>query len=879
MSLAPGTRLGAYEIVSALGAGGMGEVYRARDTRLGRTVALKVLPTDSISSETARARFQREAKVVSQLSHPHICTLFDVGQDEGIDFLVMELVEGETLHARLGSGPLPVAEVIRLGAQIADALDRAHRQGIVHRDLKPGNVMLTRSGIKLLDFGLARTLAVEEPVEGLSGVNTATAPMTAAGTVLGTLQYMAPEQLEGRPADSRSDIFALGCVLYEMLTARRAFDGPTAAAVASEILKGDVASLGSTRADCPPALASLVEGCLARDPDDRWQSAHDVARQLGALATTPAPASMRAAPASRWRWAPWVVAAVAFAVAVFALVRPRPEPPPAAGPVRFALPPPEGHTFAGWSEAVTFSISPDGRTLAFVAVSEGVRRLYLRSLSSLEAQPLEGTDGAMAAFWSPDGKSLGFFADRKLKRLDIGSGAPVTICSVRPGAGITGTWGSDGQILFASIEGEAIFRVPAAGGDPEPLIPRDLEAGVQRVVWPSFLPDGRRFLYLVRRTDRTYRIFLAGPDGRGREVRSSNSFAHYVDPGYLLFAVDGTLLAQRFSAETGQVSGDPIAITESVACFSSTGFAAFAVSRSGVLAYASGGDRARLAWFDGSGHRESLDATASMLWVRITPDGTRALFNRPDPRTGNLDIWALDLTRGVESRVTTDPGTETWGLVLPDGSLVYSDTPGPSPQLFRRDPGAAEPRALVPAGSFQQVQDVTPDAKTIVYAERIGYGAWDLFSVPAEGGTPTPLLTTPFDEGDLRLSPDGRLAAFVSTETGRPEVFVSPFPRLDERVRVSQGGAYSPRWSHGGSELFYVSGDRRLMSVDIGRGTPPVIGSPRALFRLEGKYRWASFDVARDGRFLAIVPEVLASEMPLTVVVDALPGSREVSIH
>jgi eukaryotic-like serine/threonine-protein kinase len=881
MSLAAGTRLGPYEILGPLGAGGMGEVYRARDTRLDRTVAVKVLPTQTIPSDEVRNRFEREAKAISQLSHPHICTLFDVGRAEDTDFLVMELLEGETLQARLARGPLPVEQVLRTGVEIASALEMAHRRGIIHRDLKPGNLMLTRAGIKLLDFGLARTIAPALGSAALSEVRTTTVPtaITAQGAILGTLQYMAPEQLEGKPADARTDIFALGGVLFEMTTGQRAFGGPTAAALASEILRGEVPALTSLRRDSPPALERLVSACLAKDPDERWQSAHDVKLQLAALSgAPPAAAAEAAAPASR-RFLPWVVAAIASGVAAAMLLR-RPAPPAeTARQIRFALPPPEGGRFAGWTEATTYTLSPDGSTLAFIATDTKGRRIFLQPLSSLHAKALEGTEGALAAFWSPDGKSLGFFADEKLKRLDLGSGAAVPICNVRSGSGITGTWGADGQILFASIEGNAIFRVSTAGGEPVAERQRQPEAGIQRVVWPSFLPDGKRYLYLIRRPDRTYRIMFAEMGGTAREVRPSDSFAQYVAPGYLVFAREGALLAQRFDATTGRVEGEPVAIAEPVMSFTTVGWASFAVSAHGVLAYASPGNRARLHWFDRTGHDEALESTASMLWVRFSPDGRRALFNREDPRTGNLDIWSLDLARGVESRVTSDPDTETYGLLLPDGSLVYSEPRGASPQLFRRNLGTGETREVVPEGSFQIAQDVTPDARTLVFAERLGYGAWDLFQVALAGGPAQPLLATPFDEIDLRLSPDGRFAAFVSNEPGRGEVYVAPFPKLGERTRVTQEGASGPRWSRDGRELFYVTADRRLVAVPVRTGASIELGTPHTLFALPSKYRWASYDVAPDGRFLAIVPEALASEQPLTVVVNWMADLRTPPSH
>jgi Tol biopolymer transport system component len=853
----------------------MGEVYKARDTRLDRSVALKVLPTDSIPTEDARRRFEREAKAVSQLSHPHICTLFDVGREGGIDFLVMELVDGETLQSRLGLGALPLTDVLRYGVEIADALDRAHRSGIAHRDLKPGNVMVTKSGVKLLDFGLARAIAPAFPGGAAAELKTATAyaPVTHEGAIVGTLQYMAPEQLEGKAADARSDVFALGCVLHEMTTGKRAFEGSSAAAVASSILRVDAAPLASLRVDAPPALGDVVRNCLIKDPDERWQSAHDVKLVLeGLKAKAPAAPSGRVG-SSRTLWLAWAVAAVAAGVAAATLLRTQPAPEPFRS-VRFQIPPPVGSKFAGWAEATTFALSPDGATLAFVATDAKGRRVYLRDLSSLEAKPLEGTEGAQSAFWSPDGKAIAFFADSKLKRIELGSGAPVPICDVRPGVGITGTWGAGGQILFASIEGEAIFRVKSEGGAPEKVCEPDIAAGVLKVRWPSFLPDGTRYLYLIRKADRRSRIMLGEPGRPGREVREADSFAHYLAPGYLVFAREGTLLAQRFDVDRAQVSGEPIAVAEPVASFATTGWASFAVSPNGVLAYASDANRARLGWFDRGGRQQALDSAAAALWVRFSPDGRRALFNRANARTGNLDIWALDVARGVETRLTSDADTESFGLLLPDGDLVDSESRGASPQLIRRNLATGETRELTTPGSFQIVQDATPDGKTLVFAERIGHGAWDMFAVDSSGGPAQPLLQTPFEEDDLRLSPDGRSAAFTSTEPGRREIYVAPFPRLGERVRVTQDGAYSPRWSRDGKELFYLTPDRKLVAVSVSVSIPPVLGAPRALFTMQGPYRWASFDVAPDGRFLAIVPESLAAEQPLTVLVGVLGQAR-----
>jgi len=873
MSLTAGARLGPYEVLALLGAGGMGEVYKARDTRLDRAVALKVLPTHTIPTEAARQRFEREARAISQLTHAHICALYDVGRQGETEFLVMELVEGESLQARLARGPLPLPEVLRHGAEIAGALERAHKSGIAHRDLKPANVMLTKSGIKLIDFGLARSLEQALPASGSEAATaTAHAALTREGAILGTPQYMAPEQLEGRPADARTDVFALGGVLHEMVAGKPAFSGPSVAALASEILRAEAPPLTTLRAECPPALERVVRACLAKDPDERLQSAHDVKLLLEGLMDGPHASPRPPATRAHAVRLPWAVAALALLLAAASLLLRTPAPRPAAtGSVRFQVPPPAGGVFVGWSEATTFSFSPDGRTLAFSAVEGGVSHIYLRPLDSLEAKPLPGTEGGRSAFWSPDGKALAFFTDRQLKRLELGAGAPVTVCSVRPGAGITGTWGADGQILFASIEGDAIFAVKSEGGEPQKL--HETAAGVLRVSWPSFLPDGRRYLYLSRSPERVYMIMLGEPGRAPRPVRVTESLAQYLAPGYLVFVRDGTLLAQRFDIERARLSGEPIAIAEPVAEFASPGWAAFAASTTGAVAFQSPGERAHLAWFDRAGRRQALESTASVITLRLSPDGGRALFNRADPRNGNLDIWALDLARGVESRITSDPDTEAYGLLMPDGSLVYSDPRGRAPRLFRRDLATGETRPLLPEGGFQIVDDYTPDGRTLVYGER-DEGSWDLFTVPATGGEGNPLLRTPFNETDLRLSPDGRYAAFVSTEPGRPEVYVAPFPRLAERVRVTKSGARAPRWSRDGRELVFMTADRRLASVWVRTGASLELGPEQTLFALEGRYGWATYEVARDGRFLAIVPEAISGEVPITVVLDPLAASR-----
>ena len=742
--------------------------------------------------------------------------------------------------------------------------------------------------MKLLDFGLAK--AITPLLSGFDAgeLETAHAPsdLTQEGTLLGTFPYMAPEQIEGKAADTRTDIFALGAVLYEMATGRRAFAGSTQAALAAAILTGEPKAMSSLQPTTPPALDRLVRTCLAKDPDERWQTAHDVGLQLAAMAEdgSLAPADVAARPAStlRGRLVPWAVAALAVAVALGALLRPRSSPPALPRTVRFSVPLPPGRTFLDTVETVPLALSPDGSQLAFVAQEPtGVTRLWLQPLSAMEARPLEGTEGALSSFWSPDGRSLAFFAGGKLKRLDLPGGPALPLCDVRPGVGLHGTWGGDGQILFASVEGEAIYRVSTAGGAPEVAVRADPSQGDARINWPSFLPDGQRFLYLTRLRDGGGQLMLAQPGKPSRPVLPVVSTVQYVDPGYLVFAREGTLLGQRFDLASGRVAGEPFSIADPVRYFVSSGWAAFTASPNGVLAYESSNDRARLAWIDRSGRElGSVGVPADNHRVRISPDGRRALFDRRQPGLGSLDLWTVDLGHETETRLTSDPQSEIAGAWLPDQSaVIFSAARGGPPHLFRKDLATGMEKELLPAGPLQFVQDVSPDGRTAVYQERSVRGDLDVFGLPLSGERPpSPILHSPFDEWDASLSPDGRVLAFVSNESGRAEVYLTPFPGTGARTRVSLGGfrattsrpgaIHSVVWNRDGRELFYLSAGGELVAVPVRTTGDLEVGTPAVLFALKGP-TWGSFDVSADGkRFLAVVPEVVANEQPLTVVLN-----------
>ena len=881
MVLEKGARLGPYEIIAPLGAGGMGEVYKAKDTRLDRVVAVKVLPGRHAEDPAMRERFEREARMVSALAHPSICALYDVGEQEGTHFLVMEYMEGETLAARLARGPLPLDQALRVAAEIAVALAAAHRRGIVHRDLKPGNVMLTKGGPKLLDFGLAKLHAASHGILDLAGLETVSGPLTEAGAIVGTLHYMAPEQLEGREVDARSDVFAFGCLLYEMVSGSRAFEGKSQASVIGAILHSEPATLSSLQPLTPPALDRLVRVCLAKDPEARWQSARDAGLQLEAIAEggpVPRPAERAS---RRGAWRPWLVAGLALAVAAAALLRWGSLGRPTARPIRFTLAPPEGGAFGYRFEGAYLAVSPDGSRLAYTASDpHHGQRLWLRTLDALEAQALPGTEGATSVFFSPDGRSLGFFAESKLKRLDLAGGAPVGVCDVAAGGGTSGTWGRGGDILFAGIQGEAIQRVSAAGGGaPTAVIRPDPQRGERRVAWPWFLPDGKRFLYFLRSDDGT-RLMLSEPGRPPRAVTAMASQAQYCDPGYLLFASEGTLLAQRFDVKSGRLTDASFSIAERVRYFASTGSAGFATSLAGTFAYQAQDDVQRVVWFDRTGKElGTVGAPGRYLTLALAPDGRRLLFSRAQPRSGVWDVWSTDLERGVETRISSGPESRFGAVWLPDGkSVLYSVVKRESPHIYRRELSTEEEEEVVPVGGFQVAQDVSPDGRVLAFAER-PRGSFAAFSVPLRGdGPPTALL--PVSLGAevafslLRFSPDGRFIAFVSDESGQLEAYVTPYPGPGERTRVSSGGSHLLRWSRDGKELIYLSADRRLVSVPIRTDPTLQLGEPTVLFELKG-HPWIAFDVSADGeRLLAVVPEIVANELPLTVVVDGLAEPR-----
>jgi len=869
MSIAAGARLGPYEILAPLGAGGMGEVYRARDTRLERTVAVKVLPPHLSSSAESRQRFEREAKTISQLSHPHICALYDVGSQDGVEFLVMEYLEGETLSDRLLKGPLAFEQVLRFGVEIADALDKAHRQGIVHRDLKPGNVMVTKSGVKLLDFGLAKAIA---PAARSSGSSLTALPtqagsnLTQEGTILGTFQYMAPEQLEGREADARTDIFAFGAVLYEMATGRKAFSGRSQASLISSIMSSEPAAISTLSPIAPPAFDRVVRTCLAKDPDDRWQTAHDIAVQLkwvaegsqgGIVARPAAPRRERLA------WGAFAGAVLAALFLGVLLARQRREPSPL---FQSSILPPENTRFEFRGSPMV--VSPDGRQVAFVAQrSEGARQLWLRAFDAVEARPLAGTEGAIKPFWSPDSRFLGFFAGGKLKRIAVSGGSPQTLCDAPSGRG--GTWNRNDVILFVPSPGDAVHRVAASGGAASPVTQVDDSRGEFGHTWPFFLPDGRHFLYVsygarAARPEDASSVFLASLDSNERRLlfhaRSNVAYAPLspgASQGHLLFWQSGALHARPFDAKRLRFMGEAFPVAEQVRFFGAGGTAMFSVSETGVLAYQSSphGELSQLSWFDRSGRQlESVGPPADYYHPRLSDDGRRVAVAVIDPQTAFSDIWIHDLGRRVSTRLTFGPGVNIFPIWSPDDERVVfsSNRKGPLDLYQRAASGTGQDEMLLSSATTSRFPtDWSGETGLIAFFTALPTA--DIWTLSVAERKATPFLSTPFNEGSAQFSPDGRWMAYASAESGTVEIFVQTFPASGGKWQISTAGGSYPRWRRDGKELYYVAPDNALMAVEVATGSGFAAGTPKALFRTRIKSLDIGFpyDVSPDGqRFL-----------------------------
>ena len=878
MTLASGTKLGPYAIQSPLGAGGMGEVYRARDTRLERDVAVKVLPANLSSDPSLRLRLEREAKAVSKLSHPHICTLHDIGHQDGVDFLVMELVEGETLERRLVRGPLPPEQTIRFAAQIADALAKAHKRGITHRDLKPSNIMLTKNGTKLMDFGLAKQAGPAPLSAALAEMTTEQSKLTGEWTIVGTFQYMAPEQLEGKEADARTDIFGLGEVIYEMVTGKPAFSGKSRASLIAAILTTEPPPITQLQPLTPLALERVIKKCLAKDPDERWQSASDLASELNWIIESGSQATEGGrVPAGRRRWerAGWLLVATFFLLmmaAGAALWNASNQHP---RPMYF-------HTSVPFP-ANDLALSPDGRMLAIVAYSAQANNymLWTSEVGGRRTSALDGTQGASYPFWSPDGKFIGFFADGKLKKVQVSGGRPQVLCDAPNGRG--GSWNRDGVIVFTPDAASAgLFRVSSSGGSPVAITKLDASRSETSHRWPVFLPDGKHFLYLGANFSgllENNAIFLGSLDSQEKRLLVSTSAnAAYAEPGYLLYLRDNkTLVAQPFDLRRYVLSGEPFPLSDEVLYFPQVDRAVYSVSGGDVLVTQTGkvASLSQLTWFDRGGKPAgTVGAPGSNNNVRLSPDGHRVAGDQTEPDGRRRNIWIHELTQGLATtRLTFDPSFDGDPIWSPDGKqiLFFSSRRGGFRLYLKNADGSGSEEEVADLGTVGQgnAWDWSRNGKYVLVRK-----ANELWSLSWPERVAKPLLQATWTVQNAQFSPDGRWIAYASNETGSMEIYVSPFPSINGKWQVSNGGGQEPRWRQDGTELFYLSADGTMMAVAVTTGASFKAASPVALFQTHRPQPVSSqddfsYDVSGDGqRFLIATKIDETNAVPLSILLN-----------
>ncbi len=859
----------------------MGEVYRARDTRLDRTVAIKVLASHLSSSPELKQRMEREARAISSLNHPHICQLYDIGSHNGTDYLVMEFLEGETLAERLGKGALPLNDILKIGIAVAEALAVAHRQGIVHRDLKPGNIMLTKSGAKLMDFGLAKSAGAGGSAGGssaplLSAAQTMSqgspmSPLTTAGTMIGTIQYMSPEQIEGKEADARSDLFALGAVLYEMLTGARPFEGKSQISVASAILEKEPQAISAVQPLTPPAFEHMVATCLAKSPDDRYQTAHDIVLQLRWIAQsgTQTPRATEKQGTNRRELAAWAIACAmaVMLIALFALWR--------GSKVA------EQTTYFSASlpfAARDVAVSPNGHTVAMVGRRESDRNdaLWIYEPGSPDATNLAGTEGANFPFWSADGRSIGFFADGKLKKLDLAGGPVQTLCDAQTGRG--GTWNKDGVILFTPSGhlGVGLYRISASGGTPIEITVPDKSLVEDSHRWPVFLPDGIHYLYsaihLSGRKDLTSIYVGSLNSNEKRLVTKASGNVEYVAP-YLLAYRDQTLFAQHFNPRTFELSGEAIPIFTDVQYSPRISRAVFGASSSQLLVAQKAGDTgaSQLVWFNRQGQEIGIGLKPGIYGnITLAPDGKAVAADTTDPSSQNTDIWTYDLGTESAKRLTFDPAIDSLPIWSPDSTrMIFSSNRGVTFDLYLKDTnGAQEETHISQDGPDRFPTAWSPDGKYVMY-ER----GPDLWVVTIPDFRPTLFLKASSTLKNAQFSPDGKWVAYSSNESGRWEIYVTSFPDAHGKWQVSNAGGDQPKWRADGKELFYLSAGSEMMVVAVKTGVGFDAGSPQALFQANPREVVAtseqfSYDVSKDGQKFLINTQLKTAATPMSVVLN-----------
>jgi eukaryotic-like serine/threonine-protein kinase len=868
MALTSGTKLGPYEIQSPLGAGGMGEVYRAHDSRLGRDVAIKVLPPQLQADPDLKARFEREARAISSLQHAHICTLFDVGHQDGVDYLVMEYLEGETLAARLLKGPLPLNQVLSIAIQMADALERAHRHGIIHRDLKPGNIMLTKSGAKLMDFGLAKGKAMgatsggsvglltpSTPTMNVAQMTSPLTPLTQKGLIVGTFQYMAPEVLQGAEADARSDIFSFGCALYEMVAGKRPFDGKSQVGVLAAILEKEPEPISTVQPMTPPALDKLIRTCLAKDPDQRWQSAHDLKLQLETIAEMGSKAGVPAVVAGARRErkrlgivfavAGWVLAVAGLAGVVVYSRRLTQE----QQPVRVDLDLPAGvdmnmNSFGG---AV---ISPDGKRLAIPAATPNGSELWVRDLTSGKVSLIPGTQGAEFPFWSPDGNMIGFFSNGKMRTVSAAGGPVQIICDAPAGRG--GAWSHAGMIVFTPNIEEPLYKVGESGGVPVAVTKLGGNGHTHRN--PVFLPDGKHFLFTQRLVAAPVGDLYAGSlDGGEPKLVVQQASNGVFAQGYLLYLHDRNLMAQHFDPKAIAVSGNPVPVAQNVEYWGPKDLGNFSASSTGTLVYRTEeAAESRFAWMKLPGKEsEEFGDTISGISgpISISQDAKKIAFTKRDAGAPDTDLWLYDVDRKILARQTFNVRGFIYSAFSPDGAkLAITSSIGTQGNMRIKTLATGEEQPIT-----SRIQDIayvhswSPDGKYLIVSIQDPKTLFDIYAQPVDGSKPIPLLTQSYDERNGQVSPNGKWMAYDSNESGRDEIYITDFPGAHSKMQVSSEGAFWHAWSHDGKSLYFANG-KKLMVTEIRNPESMELGGTALVTTLDAR----PLGFGSDGRLLVL---------------------------
>ena len=869
-----GTRLAQYEITAHLGSGGMGEVYQARDSKLGRAVAVKLLPEAFARDPDRVARLEREARLLASLNHPNIAGIYGFEQSDRGSFVVMELVEGETLAQRIARGPFPVDEALQIARQICEALEAAHDKGIVHRDLKPANIKINPGNqVKVLDFGLAKAIEAQSSNASMSNSPTLSMAATNAGVILGTAAYMSPEQAKGRAVDGRTDIFAFGCVLYEMLTGKPAFDGEDVTDILASILtrEPDWARLP---ASVTARVRELLRLSLQKDIKNRRRHAGDLIIDIDQITTEssggPAITAQRSSGNPRLAW----FAAAGFAVvALVAIGWSSLRSVPAAPEMRLDIMTPS------ISEPPQFALSPDGQALVFVGALNGPARLWIRRLDTSEARPLNGTEGASFPFWSADGRSIGFSASNKLWRMDLDGGAPRAIAEAAQHTGAT--WNKDGVILFSFSLTSPILRISPAGGSVSPITRLDPSL-VYGHFAPRFLPDGKHFLFYATGNSAGRGIYLASLDGgEAKRLTPADSDGEYVEPGYVLYVNQGTLLARRLDLRRGEMTGEPQTIADSVPTITAIGIGAFSISTNGRIAYRSGAAIQRqVVWYDRSGKRTEAAApdVNELQSVELSPDGRRVALDRTVQ--SNRDVWLLDLSSARMTRFTFDDAQDGLPVWSPDSTQIVfeSKRKGPYDLYLKAAGGGGVDTPLLESQYDKWPLDWSSHGDYVLYYEDNPKTAGDLLALPVKAAdpkdkTPVVIANTPFEEMSGQFSPDGKWVAYQTNESGRNQIVVQSFPNPLNRSQVSNDGGTQPRWSKDGKELYFLGLDLRMMAVTVRfSGSSVDSGKPVSLFQTRiPSVPKPQYSVSADGRFLINEQVEESAATPVTLILNWKP--------